>query len=688
MKKIVEGTIKVLIYLTFFAPLVVLPSSYIFPFIVPKILLFRSLLELMAGGYVLLLIVNWREYKPKFTVLNFVMAAFLFSFAISTFAGADAYHSFWDNHERMLGLFTIIHYIIYYFICSAVLKNWKDWNLALKIFLVAGSLVMILGLVQIKDPYFLLNQGSPRISSTLGNPIYVGGYGLFLIFVSFLLFIKEKSKVWRAVEAAMCVLAFFGMLYSGTRGSLLGFFAGIGFLTFGYALILKNYPKIRKILWVIIAAVLLSLGTFYFYRQTNFVRDIPTLGPLLNTSIGGTVTTRFIAWNIAMESWKERPIFGWGPNNFFYAFNKYYNPKSLEFGYGETWFDNAHNIILNTLAVQGVFGVVVYLFIFIAAITVLWQNKELKQKNIHIVVAGSAFLVAHLIQNITVFENPTSYLYFMFWLAMINRFSFFELKPSEETEANKNKLQKEESINSDKNIGAGVLLFVCVSAVFFIFIFNIQPARANQKTFQTLNLLGTNLNMGLTAANDVLAFSSPHIDDIRIDIARSALQILNAYQNQISRAQAEEIFKIVYYPMKENITLHPLDIRNNLVLAQLLQIEAMVKNDAKLMVEARDLLMEALRFSPKRQQLLYTISSIEYQLGRWEESVAYLESAINDNPNISESYWRLAYAYQLMDKMDKAMEVVNLAKERNVIFEEKGQAIIDDIVAKSQKMKK
>ena len=126
MKKNIEWIIKFFIYASFFVPLVVVPSSFIFPFIVPKILLLRTLIVLMLGGYLLLLLINGEEYKLKLTPLSIVLVGFLVSFGLSTFIGVDAYHSFWDNHERMLGLFTIIHYVVYYFVCSAVFKTWTD----------------------------------------------------------------------------------------------------------------------------------------------------------------------------------------------------------------------------------------------------------------------------------------------------------------------------------------------------------------------------------------------------------------------------------------------------------------------------------------------------------------------------------------------------------------------------------
>ena len=98
MKQNLVKVLKLLIYTTFFVPLLVLPMSFIFPFIVPKILMFRSLVALMAGCYVLLLLINWQEFKPRFSLLNLALAAFLASFAASTFICLDPYHTFFYNH--------------------------------------------------------------------------------------------------------------------------------------------------------------------------------------------------------------------------------------------------------------------------------------------------------------------------------------------------------------------------------------------------------------------------------------------------------------------------------------------------------------------------------------------------------------------------------------------------------------
>ncbi len=672
MKKVIEWGIKCVIYATFIVPLVLVPSSFIFPFVVPKILLFRSLVLVLGAGYLALLLINYEEYRLRRTPLTIAVGFFILSFGLSTFIGVDPYHSFWDNHERMLGLFTLLHYFVYYLVATAIFKKWADWRLALHLFLFAGSIAMLVGVKQHFDPDYLLNQGSPRVASTLGNAIYVGGYGLFLFFVGLLLFVKEKILAWRVVQAALGMLGFVGMILSGTRGTMLGLLAGLMVMLFSYGFIVNTNQKIRRIMLGLLALFIVVLGLLYVKRTEPWVRTIPTLGSLLNISTSaGSASTRLIAWKIAIESWKERPIFGWGPNNFFYAFNKYYNPTSLEHGYSETWFDNAHNIILNTLTVQGIVGFAAYLGIFVVGAFSVFRRTKNIDTDVNLSVIGAGFLAAHLVQNITVFENPTSYLYFFFWLAMINRLSgeYENRLPSHARVAAKSA--------SDKILHhPGLLVGLFAVTALLIYIFNVQPARANQKTLRTLQALNEDpLGIGFVAMQDSFNFSSPHIDDIRSDVARTVTEVLGRYYQKMTPQQSNQLIDAAIGALEKNVLLHPADIRTYLLLGQLYQLKALADNNAQYVVEAERFVQTALDYSPRRQQLLYTLANLKVQLGKANESVILLEQAISDDPKIAESYWRLAYIYKLANRLDLAKAVFARAHAAGVVFDDQGKQV-------------
>src|SRR3989344_5011472 len=663
MQKYLEKATKLIIYLTFFVPLIVIPSSYIFPFIVPKIVWFRSLVTILLGLYILLLALNWQRYKPKFTILNLALGLFFLSFALSSFFGVDAYHSFWDNHERMLGLFTIIHYVIYYFIVTAVFTGWVDWKWALRVFLLAGSVVMFIGLLQVSNPYLLFNNGADRVASTLGNFIYMGGYGLFLSFAAFLLIIKEKQTVWKWVEIFLGALAVAGLFFSGTRGSILGLGAGVFVCILGYLIVLRGHKKVSYVLGALLLLIVLSGSLMYAFRKTNFVSSLPAIGRTLNTSFTDLKNSpRWIACEIAIESWKEKPVFGWGPNNYFYAFNKHYNPRSLDYGYGETWFDNAHNILLNTLATQGALGLIIYLFLFGSSFYFLLVKYKLGIVDKHVLVIVSSFLVAHLVQNITVFENITSYLYFIFWLAMINSLT-----------AEKGNLIQDSkvvghSIVGREKIGWGLISTVAIICFIIVYIFNVQPARANKTTNTSLILLHNYAPGSVEAVKKVLDSRSPHIDDIRSDVAKYALQVLPNAKEKMGEARTMELYKLVYEELNKNVFLHPLDIRNHIVLTQMAQLGASFTNDPNYIYQSEKILETALTFSPHRQQVIYALAGVKIQLRKNDEAIQLLEKTISENDRIKEGYWRLAYVYKISGKEKDFKSLIQRAETRGVEF--------------------
>jgi tetratricopeptide (TPR) repeat protein len=526
---------------------------------------------------------------------------------------------------------------------------------------------MFVGLLQVISPNLLLNQGSDRVASTLGNPIYVGGYGLFLMFSAFLLYLKENSRPWKWIEAVLGFVALGGVFYSGTRGSLLGLVVGVVLAAILYAAFLKEQPFIRKGILVCLIAGLVASGILFIFRKTDFVQRIPAVGRAFNTSFTDfEQSPRAIAWKIAVDSWKEKPLIGWGPNNFFYAFNKYYNPKSLNFGYGETWFDNAHNIVLNTLAVQGAFGVLSYLAFFVGGIIVLWLAFKRKQVDLHMMVIGGAFLVAHFVHNITVFENPTSYLYFVFWLAFVNRISSKKYNLLENQATNSSQIKAK----PDRLVGSGLVAVTGVLISGLIFIFNVQPARANKSSLIALSFVNNStVDRAIEKIGVALSFDSPHIDDIRGDIGRSILGVVSQNYQKMDKQKAVQLINTIFPSLQENIKLHPQDVRSYIVLSEFSRLRAMIDNEDVFIKEGEKYLDMALIYSPRRQQVIYALVDFKQALGKNEEAKKLLEQTIQDNPKIAEGYLRLAYLLKsFLNQPQKAVEVINNARKNDVEF--------------------
>jgi len=668
MQKTLEKILKIIIGISFVIPLLVLPKMYIFPFIVPKIVYFRSLVLIMLGIYLVLLLTNFQKYRPKFSWVNIAVLGFYLSFVVSTFVGVDWYKSFWDNHERMLGLFTITHYVVYYFIINSVVRTWEDWKWLLRTFLLAGSVVMFIGLLQkYADPNILLNKGSDRVSSTLGNAIYFSGYGLFLFFIGSLLALKEKIKEkgielfsmeasWFWVEIVLSLLGLWGIFGGGTRGALVGLIVGFFVLGLVYFFTLKEQKKLKQIVLLSFVGILAIFVVLFINRKTDLVAGIPAVGRLLNTDVSST-NTRVMAWGVALDAWQEKPVWGWGPNNFYYAFNKYYNPQFLEYGFSETWFDNAHSVIMNTLAVQGAVGLVLYLSIFILVTIFLIKKYREGKIDVHILAFTLAFLWAHLISISTVFENPTSYLYFFFFLAFANSF-----------------LLKDDTQNMKKNKAVSVpwSIFVFLVILLFVYSTDVNAARANKFTLNALQKVMAGQQSYEEDYKKALSIPSPHVDDIRNDTARVFTDIIAQVLKDSKVNNNWQIIEPLYNQAKdnleENLKLHPEDIRVSLQLAQLKIYAAVSSQNTQLLEESEAILKGTLELSPKRQQTQYMIAGVQENLHKYDEAVKILRESIDNDPKIANGWQQLESLYNVMGRRDMAKALQEEALNRGIKF--------------------
>jgi O-antigen ligase len=124
-------------------------------------------------------------------------------------------------------------------------------------------------------------------------------------------------------------------------------------------------PKSR-VAWragVGIVALIVVAGGLWLARDTAFVRSIEPLARLTSITYSeGTIMSRFMNISMAWEGFKERPILGWGQENYAAVFDKNYNPAMYA---QEPWFDRTHNVILDWLIAGGILGLLAYLSLYL-----------------------------------------------------------------------------------------------------------------------------------------------------------------------------------------------------------------------------------------------------------------------------------------------------------------------------------
>lgn len=332
----------------------------------------------------------------------------------------------------------------------------------------------------------LLIQG--RFEGSLGNPAYVDPYLIFSMFFAACLWVTSKMegtlttlKSWGYGVIIFIFFIFFAL--GQTRGAFLGLDAGL-FILLGY-LVIHESKKIRNWAWagVLIPSLIFfvvyqfmghgflssvldtglfgaNFGILVFLAALSFskgkamrisaravlgvivvvvavgapislhhlasVENIPESRVLQISLSDSSAQTRFWVWQEAWQGFLERPILGWGPENFTPVFDKFFNPNFYVPGQNsETWFDRAHSVYFDYLAETGILGLLSYLGMFFMF---YWEfikkaHKRTAAEEKHSVAFSVekglifALPVAYLIQGIAIFDVFPMYISLFLFLA-------------------------------------------------------------------------------------------------------------------------------------------------------------------------------------------------------------------------------------------------------------------------------
>lgn len=427
IKSITRFTSLSALFLIPLLPLLVV-DSYFFPFITGKAFYFRILVEVAFMSWVILAFMDAR-YRPRLNSMTVAVSIFAVVTLIANSLGVNPIRSFWSNFERMEGWITIAHLWMFFVTASAMFgfskladgrghnedaKRW--WGYWFNAFVVVGVAVACYAFAQIFG-WAEVHQGSSRIDASLGNAAYMAVYMLMNAGFATYLFFEARKKGLKAASWSYGILALvfsFLIFETATRGTILGLILGIMLALFIYAVFAKKESK-RSRYWAggIIVFIILISGLFWLNRQASFVQKNEVLRRLASISISDVTTqARGYVWPMAITGFAERPVLGWGQENFNYVFNANYNPLMWA---QEQWFDRAHNVFLDWLIASGLVGFIAYLSLYVIAVLTIWRSNLLFKEK----CALSGLIAGYAIHNFFVFDNLASYMAFFALLAFI-----------------------------------------------------------------------------------------------------------------------------------------------------------------------------------------------------------------------------------------------------------------------------
>lgn len=374
------------------------PSSLVFPFVTGRHFAFRLLVDCAALAWGALLCVN-RAYRPRWTPQVIALTALVLVVSIAAALSPNPLRAFFGDFERMGGLAGLLHYCVYFLLLLHLFRA-RDWAIFLGIFIAVGSVVALLGLLEKGGvaglPYPV---GGVRVYSTMGNASYLASYLLFLVWPTVILLVHFRRNVVYAAGLSVLLIAYLATIYfTITRSVILGLGIGcVAMLCIGLSFVREKLDRrfIYAVYGLLAAGALLLLGAVVF-RDALAASDSVALRRIVDfsrdVSAKDTIGTRFMMWPMALQGIAERPLLGWGQENFYLVFQKYYDPGL--FG-KEHWFDAAHNAVLDWTLNAGLLGLLAYGAVWWVALRALYRGVHRGAINIPQAMCITALLLGY-----------------------------------------------------------------------------------------------------------------------------------------------------------------------------------------------------------------------------------------------------------------------------------------------------
>lgn len=711
--------IKTGVYLTLFLPLVIIPwHLYLFQF--GKVIIFRIIIEIIALFY-FLLVLSEPKYRPRWGLFEASIALFILIYFLTSLAGVNFWRSFWGTVERMGGFFSFIHYWAFFIIASSVFKSREEFKklFSVSIFVAAASSVFavmqsayfgkFMEWLKTANPFFygigqkyftekfLITVYNLRPFGAIGNAGLFAAYILFNVFLGMYLLLYNNIYK-KSVYLAGIMVLLSGIFVSGTRSVCLAVI--IGFFAF-ISVLLAFSSKGKTKLFAVIAFLFLfiTIGYVWVNKDISWVRGNYYFDRLISTSFESDAA-RVRTWNSAKQAFGDKPLLGWGPENFNAAFNKYFNPLHF-IGYGSaTWFDRAHNVFFEIITTMGAVGLASYISIFVALYYLLLKNYRRAREDLAVFDLVFTFPVVYFVYNIFWFDDFSTYLMLFLFFA----FSSVYFAEFSYTSAMLNKVKKYLSDIAAKHINLkqtrnfilnNFSMMGCVlslAAAIVIYYGNIKPWIFHNALTAAAASFQRDSDNSFDAYKDVIA-ESAYLGRHEA-YKRFGEYVLNVYTNRDFKSKEDQKklnvnLKFAISELENAVGENPRDAQVYLLLGRLYNKYYSFFRDMAYLAEAEKILRKGLELSPKRQTLLYEYGQVMVFKKDYAKAVETFRYAKDLYPDVAVSHWYLGMSYanfgqyfESESETEKASEQYKAAKteiEQAISLDYAYQANIKDI---------
>lgn len=640
-----------LLVATALTPLVASDWLYFAPFVFGKAVFYRTLVELALIAFSLALVLSLQR-RTVFPVnlqgmkhpLTIVTGLFFLSAILSAFTAENPYRAFFGDVQRGEGLFGLLHYGAFFFLALGLFRK-KEWLIFFSTLLGTGFLSVLYAWFQYFDwgwvPFALTPASQP--GSFSGNPSYLASFLILLFGVGAVVYpqVPEAKKVFRYGILALVPLMGLTIFLTAVRGAILGLVVGllclgIYLVAAGARAMSPSLVRNTRALGVTLVA-LLVLGSSFFWatRNSSLWLSVPGLGRLTKISFENTsVVSRLIALKVSWAAFEERPLAGWGPENYNIAYNKYYDP-SYAF-YAEDWFDRAHNRFADILVMQGTLGIIIYLGLLGTLLYVIYtrglrgggSQGDVQGRTGEVPLLMSVF-VAYIVQNLFLFDQFTSYIPFFALVAYI-------IYAQSEARGSRGDVSREGGLRRGMTLAGAFFLIGMLG--WSLYAWNYMPVR---QALEFKRIMGLKVGEKILAQSD--SFLAPY-NFAQAEIRAKFVEIM--YNSGLLKKKGfSGLVDKALFSFEEVVRREPYEPRNYSRLIESYNERA--KEDPAIFTITEGFARKAVALSPKRQGLLSHLSFILSGQGRYEESIDVARGMVALDDRVAKSHYHLAISLAL-----------------------------------------
>ncbi|MGH3115986.1 MAG: O-antigen ligase family protein [Gaiellales bacterium] len=331
----------------------------------PKALLSRATEWVLVGLILLALLRFGLGILPR-TRLHLAVAAYVLAVVASAAAGENAYVSFFGEQDSYQGLTQVGDMVVLYLAVGVAYRRRADFQLIAFTMMAAAAIASMYAVVQSAglDPLEWTRDPSIRPFGTFGNPIQLAHYLSVTAGLCLGLTLFEPSVRVRLTGAVATAAFVVVSGLTGARSGLVGLAAAVG-----AALIVV--PRRRSESWTRRLPLALAAAV---------VSAVAVLSPTGQRLVEGPLADRIGLYEIAARAFMERPLLGYGPDQFSIAFTRHHSagaPAALEYDERHVW---AHNFILQALVTTGAVGGLALLTLIVLVTGSLWRSIRIEPR--------------------------------------------------------------------------------------------------------------------------------------------------------------------------------------------------------------------------------------------------------------------------------------------------------------------